>query len=466
VEKVDLFLKSAEWLITLNKDRAIIRDGALAIQQDRIREVGKTEDLKRKYEASREIDCNHKVVLPGMIDSHVHSAFQMSRGLADEVGEQEFLFKRMYPYEGCMDEEDTYWSTMLCILELLKHGVTCFVDPGNYEIHQTARAVEEAGIRCVLSKSSLDIAKSSFGGLPEKFIESTDETLEKSEALIKKCHNSADGRIKVFLSFRGLNNSSDRLITRMKSLADKYHTGVQTHCAFAQKTRDASLAQHGCTEVERLHNLGVLDANLILSHVGWITPKEVLLLKEYNVKAVACPSSSMHNGYGNLLMGVIPTLLEMGIPVGLGSDHASSGVVDISQEMLLIGTFLKELRLDPKMMPPEKVLEMATVHGAKCTLWEEEIGTLEAGRKADITVFDALRPEWQPLYLNPLVNLVYSATGSSVDTVILDGEVLVENGCALTINEVEIYEQVKRLKQKILRKTGLTEKIKPKWPIV
>ena len=234
-------------------------------------EVGKTEALAKKYEASREIDCKARVVLPGMIDSHVHSAFQMSRGLADEVGEQAFLFERMYPYEGCMDEEDTYWSATLCALELLKHGVTCFIDPGNYEIDQTAKAVEKAGMRCAISKSSLDIAKSGLGGLPDKFIETTDQALERSEALAGRWHNKADGRIKVFFSFRGLNNSTDRLITGMKELADKYKTGIQTHCAFAQKTRDVSLAQYGISEVDRLDKLGVLDSNLVLSHLGWLS---------------------------------------------------------------------------------------------------------------------------------------------------------------------------------------------------
>lgn len=465
LENIDMLLRNADWLITMNQERTIFQDGAVAIRQDRIVEVGKTEALTKRYEASEEIDCSDKLVLPGMIDSHVHSAFQMSRGLADEVGEQAFLFERMYPYEGCMDEKDTYWSATLCALELLKHGVTCFIDPGNYEIDQTAKAVEKAGMRCALSKSSLDIAKSGLGGLPDKFIETTDQALERSEGLAERWHNKADGRIKVFFSFRGLNNSTDPLITGMKKLADKYNTGVQTHCAFAQKTRDVSLAQHGITEVERLYKLGVLDRNLVLSHLGWLSARELILLKENDVKGVACPSSSVHNGYGNLLMGTIPLLMEMGVPMGIGSDHASSGIIDICQEIRVIGTVLKEIRLDPKIMGPEKVLEMATVNGAKCALWDEEIGSLEPGKKADITIFDTQRPEWQPLYANPLVNLVYSATGSSVDTVLVDGKILVQGGRALSIDEEGVYKEVKRLKKGILEKTGLIEKIKPKWPI-
>ncbi len=466
MEKTDLLLKDINWLITMNGDRQIIKNGALAIRGDRIIDIGKSNILSGNYSARIEIDCRDKVAVPGLIDAHVHSAFQMSRGLADEVGEQAFLFERMYPYEGCMDDEDTYWSATLCTLELLKHGVTCFIDPGNYEIEQTAKAVEKAGMRCVLSKSSLDIAKSSFGSLPDKFIETTDQCLERSEDLIKRLQGKADGRIRVFLSFRGLNNSTDVLITGMKQLADKYRTGVQSHCAFAQKTRDASIAKYGLGEVERLQKLGVLGSNMVLAHLGWLNPKELLLLNEYEVKGVACPSSSLHNGYGNLKMNTIPLLLEMGVPIGLGSDHASSGIVDITLEMLLVATTMKEIRLDPKIMCPETVLEMATVNGAQCALWEDEIGSLEIGKKADVTLFDTLRPEWQPLYENPLVNLVYSATGNSVDTVIVDGKILVEKGQPLTIDQEEVYAKVKTISGKILKKTNLAEKIRPLWPII
>jgi len=465
-EKADLLIQGADWIITMDEKRRIIRDGAIAVQGDTVLAIDKTDVLKDRYEAARVIDARDRVVIPGMIDSHVHSAFQMSRGLADEVGEQKFLFERMYPYEGCMDDEDTYWSALLCTLELLKHGVTCFVDPGNYHIDQTAKAVEESGMRCVVAKSSFDIGKSSFGAIPEAWIETTDEALERAEAVIDKWHNRADGRIRAFASFRGLNNCTDGLIQGLKEIADRHGTGIQTHCAFAQKTRDTSLDKFGMTEVERLEQLGVLGPNVLLGHVGWLTPAELLLMQKRNVCAVACPSSSFHNGYGNITMGHIPELLEMGLAVGVGSDHASSGIIDLLQELRIVGMGFKETRIDPKMMPPERVFEMATVNGARGALWDRDIGSLEVGKKADIVLFNTLRPEWMPLYNNPLVNLVYSATGSSVDTVIVAGTVLVASGEAVSIDEGKVYGEVKRLAGKILKKTGLEEIIKPKWTVV
>jgi len=145
----DIFIRNVDWLVTVDGDRRIFTDGALVIQGDRIIAVGKTYDLEAEHASSRHIiDGRGKVVLPGLIDAHIHTAFQLSRGLADEVSAQKFLFERMYPYEGLLTEEESYWSAMLCVLELLRNGVTTFIDAGNYQPHQTARVAGEAGVRC------------------------------------------------------------------------------------------------------------------------------------------------------------------------------------------------------------------------------------------------------------------------------------------------------------------------------
>jgi 5-methylthioadenosine/S-adenosylhomocysteine deaminase len=338
------------------------------------------------------------------------------------------------------------------------------VDPGNYQPQETVEALAKSGIRAIVAKSAMDIAKSSFGALPPTFIETTDEALARSEQVIARYHQSHGGRIRASLSFRGVNHASDDLIRRMKAMADAHQVGFQAHACFAKETRDSSVGATGLTEVERLHRLGVLGPNLLLIHMGWATPHELLLLRDHGVKVVAAASSSFHNGYGNVTMGKIPELLAMGVKVGLGSDHASSGIVDLVQEMFLVAGGYKEVRIDAEVMPPETVLEMATVNGAACAWWEDEIGSLEVGKKADLTIFDTRRPEWQPLY-NPVANLVYSATGSSVETVFVDGRVVVDGGRVLTLDEDEIYQAVHRLMPGILDKTGLRDVIAPRWPI-
>ncbi|HWP84519.1 MAG TPA: amidohydrolase [Terriglobia bacterium] len=461
----DLFIHSADWLITVDAERRIFRDGALAVAGDRIAAVGKTNDLEAAHgQARRRVSAKGKVVLPGLIDCHIHTSFQLARGLADEVSAQKFLFERMYPYEGLLDAEENYWSAKLCTLELLRNGVTTFIDAGNYFPEQTAQAAGESGQRCVVAKSAMDIAKSPFGALPERFLETADQAVERSEETVRKLHGAHDGRIRAWFQFRGIPNSSDPLIRRLKELADRYQTGVQTHACFAKETVESCKTQFGVSEIERLERLGALGPNMLLVHAGWVGPPEVELIRRRGPKLVAAPSSSLHNAYGNLLMGKLPEFLEMGVAVGLGSDHASSGIVDLVQEMFLIAGGYKEVRLNTGVLPPERVVEMATINGARCALWDKEIGSLEAGKKADITIFDSRTPQWQPLY-NPVSNLVYSATGASVDTVICDGKVLMEGRQLRTLKEEEIYGEVARLMPGILRKTRLEDKVQPKWPI-
>ncbi len=462
----DIFIRDADWMITVDAQRRIITSGAIAIRDGQIVAIGKTQDLEPQHASARRvIDARGKVVLPGLIDGHMHSAFHLSRGLADGVSAQKFLFERMYPYEGLLTEEESYWSAMLCVLELLRNGVTTFIDAGTYHPHQTAKAVGEVGIRCIVAKSALDITKSSFGGLPERFIETTDQAVERAEKVVQEWNGAYNGRIRAWFQFRGIPNSTDQLITRLKELADRYGTGVQTHACFSRDTLEASKTQFGVPEIERLHRLGVLGPNLLLVHAAWVSPHELQWMIESDVKIVSSPSSSMHNGYGCILMGKIPEFLEMGLAVGLGSDHASSGIVDLVQEMSLEAGVYKEVRLNTGVMPPERVIEMATINGARCALWEKEIGSLEAGKKADVTLFNARTPQWQPLY-NPVSNLVYSATGGSVDTVICDGKVLMEGRQLQTVDEEKIYDEIAHLMPGILKKTKLEEKIRPKWPVI
>ncbi|MCH7978350.1 MAG: amidohydrolase, partial [Acidobacteria bacterium] len=435
----DIFIRDADWIITVDAQRRIITSGAIAIRDGQIVEIGKTNDLEQQHASARRvIDARGKVILPGLIDGHMHSAFHLSRGLADGVSAQKFLFERMYPYEGLLTEEESYWSAMLCVLELLRNGVTTFIDAGTYHPHQTAKAVGEVGIRCIVAKSALDITKSSFGKLPERFIETTDQAVERAEKVVQEWNGAYNGRIRAWFQFRGIPNSTDQLITRLKELADRYGTGVQTHACFSRDTMEASKTQFGVPEIERLHRLGVLGPNLLLVHSAWVSPHELQWMIESDVKIVSSPSSSMHNGYGCILMGKIPEFLEMGLAVGLGSDHASSGIVDLVQEMSLEAGVYKEVRLNTGVMPPERVIEMATINGARCALWEKEIGSLEAGKKADVTLFNTRTPQWQPLY-NPVSNLVYSATGGSVDTVICDGKILMEGRQLQTVDEEKFY---------------------------
>src|SRR5262249_36206495 len=433
------------WLITMDPGRRVIRDAAIAIDGGKIVAVGKSADVAARCAARKSIDGRDTVATPGFVDCHLHSSFQLSRGLADEAHAQSFLFDRMYPYEAALDADDVRVSATLAATELLRHGVTCFIDPGNYHPEASVEGVMATGIRMIVSRSSFDLTKSVLGILPERMIETTAVAVERAEAVLERyacsAHKSKNPRAGARASFPGPHNPSDELITGLKKLADRYDTLLQTHACFSYSTHDSSVARTGLAEIERLESLGVIDERLLVVHSGWLEPREVEILARRKPSLVCAPSSSLHNGYGNFLFGKLPELLALGVIVAVGSDHASSGIVDMAQEIRLACCCYKETRINPRVMPPETGLEMATINGAKAALINERIGSIEVGKEADIVLFDTERPEWQPL-INPVSNLVYSATGDSVRDVFVAGEQVVANGRLTKIDEDKLYAEI------------------------
>jgi 5-methylthioadenosine/S-adenosylhomocysteine deaminase len=459
----DLLLHDIAWLVTVDPGRRIIRDAAIGVRDGVIVAIGKSADLAM-HPATLRVDAKGGVVTPGLIDCHLHSSFQLSRGLADESNAQSFLFDRMYPYEAALEGEDVRVSATFAAMELLKHGVTCFIDPGNYHPAESVEGVMSTGIRMVVGRSSFDLTKSVLGLLPDRMIESTATALAGAADVLKRYGTGKHPRLRASASFRGLNNASDELILGLKKLADLHGTLLQTHACFSYSTHDGSVSRSGMAEIERLDHLGVLDERMLIVHSGWLEPEEVAILVRRKPNLVCAPSSSLHNGYGNFLVGKLPELIALGVNVGIGSDHASSGIVDMTQEMRLACCCYKETRINPRVMPPETALEMATINGAKAALWDSEIGSIELGKAADFVVYDTHRPEWQPL-INPISNLVYSATGDSVRDVFVAGEQVVKEGRLTKIDEEAVYADIPLAVARFGARLNLPKMITLKWPV-
>jgi 5-methylthioadenosine/S-adenosylhomocysteine deaminase len=464
LQTVDLLIVDIPWLITVDARRRVIRDAAIAVDGGMIVAVGKSAVLDAQYQGRRRVDARGTVATPGFIDCHLHSSFQLSRGLADESNAQSFLFDRMYPYEAALEGEDVRVSATLAAAELLRHGVTCFIDPGNYHPEASVEGVMSTGIRMVVSRSSFDLTKSVLGILPERMIETTEVALERAAAVLERYSGTDNPRLTASASFRGLNNASDDLITGLKVLADRHGTLLQTHACFSYSTHDSSLARTGQAEIERLESLGVIDERMLIVHSGWLEPQEVAILARRKPSLVCAPSSSLHNGYGNFLFGKLPELLALGVNVAVGSDHASSGIVDMAQEIRLACCCYKETRINPRVMPPETGLEMATINGARAALLAARIGSIEVGKEADVVLFDSNRPEWQPL-INPVSNLVYSATGDSVRDVFVMGEQVVAGGRLTRIDEAKLFAEVPVAVNRFRRHLKFEDMVQLKWPV-
>jgi len=316
----------------------------------------------------------------------------------------------------------------------------------------------------VISRSSFDMTKSVMGVLPEAMIETTEKCVDETAALFAAHHGDTGGRLSVSASFRGLNNASDDLILGLKELADKHGALLQTHACFAYSTHDGSIAAHRKPEIERLEHLGVLDERMLLVHSGWLEPHEVEIIRRRKPTLVAAPSSSLHNGYGNFVMGKLPELMAMGVNVSIGSDHACSGVTDMAQEMLLLAGGYKEVRINPRVMPPEHIVEMATINGAKGAGLADRIGSVEVGKEADLVLFDTSWPDWQPLY-NPVSNLVYAANGSSIAHVLVAGEVVVRDGALTRVDEAAILADVRATADRIAGRLDMKKVVKRQWPV-
>lgn len=465
MDTVDLLVHDIDWLISVDADRRVIRDAALAVADGRIVAVGKSAELADRCQPRRRLSGRGTVMTPGLIDNHVHSSFALARGLADEANAQAFLFEHMYPYEVALQSQDVEVSVSLAAMEMLRHGVTCYIEPGNYHPDVTVRAVMGAGMRMVLAVSCFDRNKSVTGLMPPEMIEDTQRCIDKTTALFETWPGRHARRMTVSASFRGMNNSSDALILALKDLSLRHEAILQTHACYSYFTRDSSIVQHGKPEIERLEALGVLDDRMLLLHAGWFEPQEIAILARRKPNLVCCPSSSLHNGYGNLAVGQHPELLALGVNVSLGTDHASSGTVDLVQEMRNCACAYKEIRLNPRVMPPEQAVEMATINGARGAGLADRIGSLEVGKEADFAMFDTALPEWQPLY-NPVSNLVYSATGNTVKHVFVAGEQVVRDGHLTCLDEAALLREVEQAALRMSGRLDMKRMLKLRWPVV
>ena len=461
----NLIIAHADWLVTVDTDRRIFRDGALAIEADRIIAVGKSDDVIAAHRADRVIHAQGKLVLPGLINAHAHNTQQLARGLANDCHIQEWLYGRVYPFEASLSSEEALLSTQLCQLEMIKSGTTCFLDPGNHFPDEIARAVTQSGMRCVLTRSTMDTDSNPRGNLPQtRFREGTEEAVTRLGDVISRLHGSAGGRIRASASLRNLYAASDRLIAEVKALADRHKIFVQSHVAGNHSGQVASLARHGCRDVERLQRLGVLDDRWLLIHMNWVSPRELDLLAASDAKVAHCPGAGVKGGWGTFSHGRFPEMLERGICVCLGTDSGPSGnFMDLTRAMYLAACGFKDSRMQAAIVPSEVALEMATVNGARAALWADAIGSLEVGKKADVGLWNLNRAEWRPV-VNPLGNLVYSADGSSVDTVIVDGNILVEGGMIKTLDEKALLREATPV-ARIAERAGVLDHGKPAWPV-
>lgn len=448
------YLKNG-YIVTMGPEETVYDGGGVLVDGEKIVAVGKVDPALVRPDAEV-IDLHGNYVLPGFVNTHVHTSQQISRGVGDDVDFITWLHKRMWPYESNMTEEDSYVSTLMTCLELIRSGVTSFAEPGGQFVSGMARATAEAGLRGKLAKSVMDCGT----GLPKIWQKSTDEELEQQVLDLEKYHNTADGRVQVWFGLRTIFNNTDELLLRTKELADKYGVGIHMHVAEAKSEIEYTNEKFGVNTVTHLEDLGILDRNLLAVHTVWLTNEEVSLLKKRDVKVSHNPASAMRV----LGFAKIPRMLEEGVCVSIGTDGASSSNrMNIIDEMWLTSLIHKGWRLDSTVVPSQDILRMATKNGARALLDEDLYGSLEPGKKADLIIIDPKGPSMMPVN-DKIAALVTAMRSENVKSTMCNGQWLMRDRKILTLDEDAILEEACRRGAAIYDRAGIV--LPDRFPVV
>lgn len=400
---------------------------SVLIKDDCIVDIG---DNISEENVDKIIDGEGKILMPGLVNTHTHLSMTLFRGLADDLSLDTWLNDYIWPIEANLNGYYCYIGALLGAVELIKSGTTTFSDMYFY-MEDVAKAVDESGLRAVLSYGMIDFA---------------DEEKRKAEIaenvkLFKNCNNTAQGRIKVFFGPHAPYTASKELLDEVRDLASEFNTGIHIHVSETQKEVEDILNQTGKRPFEYLDDIGFLGPNVVAAHAVWLSEQEIDIIMDRDVKISHNPCSNM-----KLASGVSPisNMLFHDICVSIGTDGASSNNnLDLIEEMKTASLLQKVSTLDPKVLPSEQTVAMATINGARALGLEDEIGSIEVGKKADLILINREDANMTPDSTCISSNIVYSCKGSNVDTTICNGKILMENRKLTTLNEKEIYKKAR-----------------------
>ena len=461
LEPVDLLIEGW-YVVTMNPSRDIIRNGAVAVRDRRIVAVGKAADLRSRYQPARVIGGDRFVVTPGMINTHIHITGEpLTRGyVPDDTPFVENVFEWLVPLYSIYRADEERLSGQMAALEMLRSGTTTFLEAGTIRfLDEVIDGLLEIGVRGRVGRWVWDLPPE-----PSVYRQSTDAAIGHLEHQLEAHRGHDDGRIAAWSILVGHTTCSDPLWKAAKVLADQHGTGLSFHMSPAQLDPDGFIAEFGQRPMVHLAEIGVLDRNVAMTHVVRIDDHELELIRQADTSVAHCPTTALKVSYGVTQVGKFPEMVAQGINVSIGTDgNNASNYSDLMRATYLVAGLFKDARTDPQMFPAEKAYEMATLGGARTLLLEDEIGSLEVGKRADLVLHDTDRPEWRPL-LNVMNQLVWSADGRGVHTVLVDGRVVVENGHSTLVDEERLFAQAQEMGEAISARSGLPDKAKyPTW---
>ncbi|MEM8903209.1 MAG: amidohydrolase family protein [Actinomycetota bacterium] len=461
MERVDTII-TAWFVVTMNPTRDIIRDGAVAIRDGAIVDVGKASDLQARYEATQTLGGDRFVLTPGLVNTHIHITGEpLTRGyVPDDTPFVENVFEWLCPLYAVYTSEEERLSGQLAAAEMLRSGTTTFLEAGTIRfLDEVVDGLTEIGIRGRVGRWIWDLPPE-----PDVYQQPTDDAIAHLQRQLTDFPEADDSLISAWSILVGHTTASDPLWRAARELADEHDVGMSFHMSPADLDPDGFIAEFGQRPMVHLAELGVLRDDVAMTHCVRVDDTELSVMADAKVNVAHCPTTALKVAYGVTQVGKMPEMVQQGVNVSIGTDgNNASNYSDLMRATYLVAGLFKDGRNDPQMFPAEKAFEMATLGGAATMGLDDRIGSLEVGKRADLVLHDSDRPEWRPL-LNVMNQLVWSADGRGVHTVLVDGQVVVEDGHVTTIDEERMWVDAQAAGEAITMRSGLPDK--SKYPVL
>ena len=386
-----------------------------------------------EWAADQVIDGRGKLVIPGLVNCHTHAYMSLFRNYADDLPFDDWLFKKIMPAEDAMKAEDAYWCNLLSCLEMIKTGTTCFVDMHMFK-HQSVRAATESGMRAMISR-----------GLVGESLENLSVRTRLDEAFEEM--EGANSRIGFMLGPHAIYTCGEALLRELPNLALEKGLGLNIHILEGKTELEDTMKKHGCSTVAYLDSLGFFKAPTLAAHCVYVNDEDIRILAARGVSVASNPVSNMKLGNG---FAPVSKLLKAGVKLCVGTDSAASNnALNMFRELSMLSYLHKGLDRNALSLPAGETLHYGTLGGAVALGLGDKIGSIQVGKRADLVLIDLDKPWLQPVN-NPVFSLIYSANGSEVDTVIIDGEIIMEKGQVKTLDEERIKCEVDKIRQRLL----------------
>lgn len=434
---VDLLVLNGT-LVTMDKGHRVIEDAGVAIENGRIVAVGQRKEILRRFTSSQTVDARDRIIIPGLINGHTHVPMTLFRGLADDLDLQEWLTKFIFPAEAKnVNEEFVRAGTRLGLAEMIRGGTTTYCDMYYFE-DAIADETAKAGVRGVLGETVID------------FPVADNKTHAEAMAYVEKFVQKWKGHelITPAIAPHAPYTVSEEHLRAVRAFSDRTGAPIVTHVSETKREVDDSLKAKGASPVEYLRRIGFLNDRVIAAHVVWPTETDIATLERAGVGVVHNPQSNMKLASG---VAPVPRMMKEGVKVGLGTDGAASNN-DLSmwEEMDTVAKLHKLISGDPKVISAVEAFELATIRGAKALHMEKEIGSIEVGKRADLVLVARDSLNQIPVY-NIYSDLVYATKASDVQTVIINGRVVMRDRRLLTLDEASIKERARFFREKVVK---------------